>query len=179
MASQIKQLLTTELQARNSTVTDFHMLSPFPEHLLPWMWEKLEEFRSQMVDDLSPQTPLDLRNYFHNGQERYSYAFLDSEERPVGAVWAEQISGSSYMGHLVFNRDAAGKIFMTSRALHAMAAKGVTKLFWESYEDNTPYLMFLRKLGAKRDRFVESQPAKRDGAEVKTLLFSSDLKEFQ
>lgn len=155
----------------------FSMLSPFPEKYLPQMWNWLEEFRKQMVDDLSPQTPLDLRNYFHDGKARLSYAFLDQNGWPVGAVWAEDLGHGNYMGHLVFERagiTSQEKLEMARRALRAMFDAGMKKLWWESYVDNRAFIIFLKKLGARPDSAIPTHPTKRDGKEVKTVLLSQE-----
>jgi hypothetical protein len=151
------------------------MLSPFPEEHLGKMWAWLQQYKTQMVDDFSPQSPDELKAFFssHKGP---SFAFLDGKDKPIGAVWADPLGKDNYMGHLVFERDgltSVDKLFMTARALKVMFDGGAKKIWWESYIDNRAYLLFLRKLGAVPETSLKSMPTKRDGQSVKSLLFAS------
>lgn len=152
-----------------------NLITPFPEEHLPVMWEWLQEFRKQMVDDFCPTTFEEMVTVNQRGLDRGMKMYAAMQEgKVVGAVWGDPIGDDQYLGHLVFDRslDRAAKFACARAAVFTMFATGARKISWASFADNRAFIIFLRKIGAVIEGRLRDG-ARRNGELVDVVVLAS------
>jgi RimJ/RimL family protein N-acetyltransferase len=157
--------------------TEFKIVSPFPEEFYPLVWELLQEFSRETLDDRSPKSLDELIEKDRRDRESggLSFAVVGEDGIPVGAVWCEAIGDGLGIGHLVFSRyelTSGQKLEATRAAVAMMFAAGMRKISWSLFSDNRPFHLFLRKLGAVEEGRLKEQ-VRRHGELVDMLLMAS------
>src|SRR5262249_23857759 len=156
---------------------EFRIVSPFPEEFYPVVWELLQEFARETLDDRSPTSLDELIEKDRCDRENggLSFAVVGQNGMPVGAVWCEAIGDGLGIGHLVFARyelTSAQNLEVTSAAVAMMFAAGMRKISWSLFGDNRPFHLFLRRLGAVEEGRLKDQ-VRRNGELVDMLLMAS------
>jgi RimJ/RimL family protein N-acetyltransferase len=156
---------------------EFSIVSPFPEEFYPLVWELLQEFSRETLDDRSPKSLEELIEKGHRDRESggLSFAVMGCDGAPLGAVWCEAIGDGLGIGHLVFARhelNSAQKLEATRAAVAMMFAAGMRKILWSLFGDNRPFHIFLRRLGAVEEGRLKDQ-VRREGELVDMLLMAS------
>jgi RimJ/RimL family protein N-acetyltransferase len=149
-----------------------------PEQYLPAVWEWLQEFARQMVDDLSPKSEQELRERHRleldGGGKQY---FFVDEQGPAGFVWFTNAGDGMYTGHLVFRRDLHPRLKreLAADGIDMLFRDGARKVIWMVFADNKIFANFLGKVGAEREGYLK-QIARRRGELVDVVMMASFAK---
>ncbi|KKL95845.1 hypothetical protein LCGC14_1850540 [marine sediment metagenome] len=154
----------------------YEIVSPFPEECLPLMWQWINEFREQMVDDFTPKTFEEMIEKERSDREAGGRFYtIVQKGTVVGFVWGEHVGDQVYAGHLVFDRDAlrpAEKLEAAKLALNRFFSEGARKIRWMAFTDNRAYRIFLRRLGATFEGELKKE-TRRQGELCDVVLFAS------
>lgn len=153
------------------------IVSPFPDPFIISVWEWLQEFSPQMVDDYTPKTLEQVyqQHIVSRANGAKQYAIYSDNGQPLGAVWGELLGDDMYTAHLVFNRglEPKEKANLARAALKRFFQDGARKICWQCFADNLPFRNFLmRRLGAKIEGCFR-QATRRNGELVDQLVLAT------
>ena len=162
--------------APTAIASKYEIVSPLPNGEFHKVWDWLQEFRKQTIDDFSPQTLEQLvekakTDILAGGK---SYAIFN-EGCFVGCLWGEHAGDQVYAGHLVFDRDALmpkEKLEAAKLALKQFFSDGARKIRWLALADDRAYRIFLRRLGATLEGELKKE-TRRQGELCDVVLFAS------
>lgn len=162
----------------------YTLTSPIPrEHLSTTIWEWIQTYRRQMVNDPMPQTSDGVAALIESSMAKggKSYFARDENGQPVGAIWGDAGEDNNHIAHLVFARhriSREAKLAIAKAALRQYFAEGARKLSWGIYADNRPCIAFLETLGSSVEGTLR-KATRRDGQLMDVVLmatFPEDLK---
>jgi hypothetical protein len=126
--------------------------SPCPDSELPLVWEWLNHFAKETLDEQSPQS---MESFLERERATRStggktFAIM-MDDKLIGAVWCEAIGNGMAIGHLVFDPghtiSTREKVRASRCALESMFLS-FRKIIWTFFSDNRAFRVFLKRLGA-------------------------------
>lgn len=143
---------------------------------LPLVWAWLNEWRRNTIDDHSPQSFEQLVEKHRADQVSGGKGYLVlAGERPVGAVWFENMGDGIFSGHLVFTRRSVSMAETTEAVRQALAtlfSNGARKVCWLFFADNVVFRRFLKRVGAVEEGHLRKH-TRRGGEIVDMQLMAS------
>lgn len=136
--------------------------SPFPVFALPRAWAWMQEFRSRVCDDFSPQ---DLAEFMaqwdaqERNPERVTFA-VERDGEIGGLVTVTRLSPVLADIHLIFKREFWGHETTATAlriVLHEVFQRGIRKVTSLAFRDNHALIGLACKLGAVKEGVLREQ----------------------
>lgn len=141
------------------------LVDPVPEGFLPLVWQWLNEWSGQTLDDYSPSNLKQLIEKSRRDQAAGGRSYgITADGKPTGAIWFEAMGDGMFAGHLVFPREGLspkGKLQSVKMTLDNLFASGGRKVLWPHFADNRAFHIFLRRLGATEEGLLKQQTRRR------------------